>query len=293
MKHARYLKKLPSLKGKVCAVTGANSGIGFYTAMHFAYLGAKVILACRNRKRAEEAVDKILLEVPNAKLEIMAYDQSDFASIDAFAAHFKSGRKLDILVCNAGVYYQKRNLTTKEGFELTMGTNYFGTYRLLSDMRAYLKRQGTRVVVVTSLVAILARKGIKLSDELAIDRHQSYRFSKKCLSRLMVELSGELNITLSHPGTAATNIITSQDTGMPHWIQVAGHRLLTLFTHSAKKASFTSVVAATCPLDKKRFVKPRGILAISGYPKRCRLPRYAQKPIIAETKDYLAFREIE
>ena len=45
------------LQGKTVLVTGANSGIGFKTAETMVYLGAKVILACRNGERAEGTVE--------------------------------------------------------------------------------------------------------------------------------------------------------------------------------------------------------------------------------------------
>jgi NAD(P)-dependent dehydrogenase (short-subunit alcohol dehydrogenase family) len=47
--------------------TGANSGIGFQVALHFARQGARVVLACRNVYKAHEAERTILEQVPAAK----------------------------------------------------------------------------------------------------------------------------------------------------------------------------------------------------------------------------------
>ena len=44
-------------------VTGASSGIGKYATMYFAYKGAKVIMACRNIKKAESVKEEILKEI--------------------------------------------------------------------------------------------------------------------------------------------------------------------------------------------------------------------------------------
>jgi len=46
------------LTGKNVIVTGANTGIGYITARELARWGARVILACRNQEKAEEAVKK-------------------------------------------------------------------------------------------------------------------------------------------------------------------------------------------------------------------------------------------
>lgn len=62
-----YCKNNIKLKGKVVVITGANSGIGFETAKELAHREAKVILACRDLKKANDAIDKILSTVPATK----------------------------------------------------------------------------------------------------------------------------------------------------------------------------------------------------------------------------------
>lgn len=51
------------MDGKVCIVTGANQGIGYYTAKRLGELGATVILACRNEDKTEEAIKKLNLSL--------------------------------------------------------------------------------------------------------------------------------------------------------------------------------------------------------------------------------------
>src|SRR3569623_976626 len=135
MKRDQQMKKwtqldIPSLKGKVAIVTGANSGLGLETSAELAKAGATVIMACRDPKRAEGALADVRRRAPKAKVSTMALDLADLKSIRAFACAFKrKHRKLHILCNNAGVMhlpYQK----TRDGVEMQMGTNHLGHFAL-------------------------------------------------------------------------------------------------------------------------------------------------------------------
>ena len=190
MKYINYLNKFDSLENKVFIVTGANSGLGFDTSLYLAYKGASVILACRNLDRANKAKEKILKEVPNAELFIEEYDQASFTSIRNFASRVKQNySRIDGLVCNAGVYFPKQDYKTSDGFELTFGTNYLGTYLLISSLKEILDRDYSRVVVVTSLTATLSKRNVDVDQVSKLSRNDVYGYSKYCLSRLTYELS--------------------------------------------------------------------------------------------------------
>jgi NAD(P)-dependent dehydrogenase (short-subunit alcohol dehydrogenase family) len=64
---------MPSQTGKLAIVTGANSGLGYYTALELARKGAQVILACRAKDKTEAAMHDIRKDVPGAKLEFMRW----------------------------------------------------------------------------------------------------------------------------------------------------------------------------------------------------------------------------
>ena len=127
-----------SLKDKTVLVTGSNSGVGLKTIETSLFLGANVIMACRNMEKASNAKNDLLKDYPEANIDIMQIDLSDFSSIDAFADALISNKiDIDIFVNNAGTFHKRG--VTKDGFENVIGTNYFGVYRLTEKIIPYLK----------------------------------------------------------------------------------------------------------------------------------------------------------
>jgi hypothetical protein len=57
-----------SLSGQTVIVTGGNTGIGFETALRLCELDATVVLACRDKQRAETAIECIKTRIKNAKI---------------------------------------------------------------------------------------------------------------------------------------------------------------------------------------------------------------------------------
>jgi len=102
------------LDGKIAVVTGANTGIGKETAKGLAARGAKVILACRNLKKAEAARNDILaaLGLPASQISVMELDLASFASVRQFCKELAAKTpKLDILVNNAGMAFDSKTIT--------------------------------------------------------------------------------------------------------------------------------------------------------------------------------------
>ena len=84
-------------------ITGANTGIGYETALDLVKRGARVILACRDLKKADTAADKIRLETGSKNVFVEQIDLSSFESIRDFTRRFKANfTRLDILINNAG-----------------------------------------------------------------------------------------------------------------------------------------------------------------------------------------------
>lgn len=139
-----------SVAGKVCIVTGANTGIGRVTAAELAAGGAHVILACRSQEKTAPVVAEIRKSTGNPNVEFLALDLADFDSVRHAAASFVSrGLPLDILVNNAGLAGPRG--MTPSGFEIHFGTNHVGHFMWTMLLKsALVNAKQPRVVHVSS-----------------------------------------------------------------------------------------------------------------------------------------------
>lgn len=292
MKYQKYIDNLKiDLANKTYIVTGANSGIGYELCKYLLYLNATVIMACRSEKRAFDAINKLREEVKTGQTIYLHYDQANLKSIKEFAQIIKENYKIDGLICNAGIYYPKPNSKTFDNVEMTFGTNYLGQYYLVKELYDYLENQtSTRIVIVTSLTAYLSKyRDFSLIDSLS--RNKKYGYSKLLLAMEAFELqkkSNKIKIFLTHPGVCSTNILFNKDTGLSNAFARAGRRFLNIFTHSASKAALTTLQGVISENTEKNYIKPRGIFAISGYPKSTKMPKkYHSTSLCIKTDQYL------
>ncbi len=92
------------LDGKTAIVTGANTGIGYFTALDFARRGARVILACRDLNRANQAAKKIRSKSGNGNVQVELLDLASLDSVRSFSKKIIAQEsRIDLLVCNAGM----------------------------------------------------------------------------------------------------------------------------------------------------------------------------------------------
>ncbi|MET9829397.1 SDR family NAD(P)-dependent oxidoreductase [Streptomyces sp. NPDC006385] len=105
----------PDRRGRVAVVTGSDGGLGYVAARELARRGARVVLACRSEARGTAARDRMLCEVPGARLRLTHLDLGDLGSVREFATAFPYDR-LDLLLNNAGVMALPYG-TTADGFE--------------------------------------------------------------------------------------------------------------------------------------------------------------------------------
>ena len=214
------IANIPPQTGKLAVVTGANSGIGWHTALELARAGCEVILTARSDSKGKQAVDQIKAAVPLAQVRYEILDLASLRSVRAFAARVGSERKIDLLVNNAGVMAVPQRELTEDGFERQLGTNFLGPFALTLLLMPVLGRSPVaRVTTVSSGAANMGLKRINFED---LQWAKSYSLWKAyCQSKLadllfMLELgkrsaAAGLNLVSNgaHPGFARTNLQTS------------------------------------------------------------------------------------
>nr|WP_312292556.1 oxidoreductase [Clostridium chromiireducens] len=207
---------ITSQKGRSVVITGTG-GIGYETALEMTRAGAEVIMAGRNKDKGEEAIRKIKKINPNGNIRFEKLDLADLASIKVFGERIRSQIKsLDILINNAAVMAPPKRLVTKDGFELQMGTNYFGHFALTAHMLPLLKKGNKPRVITLSSVAHLS--GVMNFDDLQAEHNYkpmvTYSQSKLACLMFAFELQRKsdaagwgISSMSAHPGISRTELI--------------------------------------------------------------------------------------
>jgi len=201
------------MAGRVCLVTGANSGIGKETAVGLAELGTKVVMVCRSRERGEAALADIRKRSRSDSVELLLADLASLDSVRALAKEFlEKHESLHVLVNNAGVAMVRRSETV-DGFETTFQVDYLSHFLLTNLLLDQLKRSApSRIVNVSSESHYGGH--LKLED-LQMKRGygvmKAYSQAKLAQVLFTYELSRRLEGTgvtanCLHPGAVATNI---------------------------------------------------------------------------------------
>ncbi|MBV9514976.1 MAG: SDR family NAD(P)-dependent oxidoreductase [Mycobacteriaceae bacterium] len=161
---SRAWNPLPRMDGKVVLITGATSGLGLAAANGFARLGATVWLAVRDRERGEDARAQILEHREQADVRVELCDLSRLVSVRRFAERFLAETpRLDVLVHNAGVLTQERELSP-DGIELTLATNVIGPFLLTQLLVPLLEQSAPSRIVKVSSGGMYTQK--RRSDDL-------------------------------------------------------------------------------------------------------------------------------
>ncbi|KAG7470535.1 hypothetical protein MATL_G00114870 [Megalops atlanticus] len=211
-------KSSTKLHGKTVIVTGGNTGIGKTTAMELARRGARIILACRNKQRAEAAVSDIRRESGNNEVVYMHLDLASLKSVRSFAETFlKTEPRLDLLINNAGIFMKGK---TEDGLGMMFGVNHLGHFLLTNLLLDRLKECGpSRVVNVSStahrfgsvdFACLNEHKELGMGDS-AWNVLKIYSHSKLCNVLFTHELAKRLqgtNVTCYslHPGAVHTEL---------------------------------------------------------------------------------------
>ncbi|WP_370935654.1 oxidoreductase [Amycolatopsis sp. cg13] len=245
-------------KGSVAVVTGANTGIGFETARALAERGARVVLACRDPRKARDAARRI-----GPQAEVVRLDLASLDSVREAADELRARRdRIDLLINNAGVTNAPGR--TADGFEMQFGVNHLGHFAwtaLLIDR--LLDVPGSRVVTVSSIAHRFGR--IDPGDLRAASGYPASKLANLLFAyELAKRLRGTETASLAaHPGGATTEIFRHS----PSAFRIANLAIARLFGRTPAMGALPTLRAATDPgASNGEYYGPGGLFEIRGYP---------------------------
>lgn len=182
-------------------ITGANRGIGLALARAFSQRGDEVIATCRSASEALQAL-------PNVQVEA-GVDVADADSLHALAQRL-DGRKIDVLICNAGVLSRETldglDAEALDAMRHQFEVNTLGPLRTVAALQARLGA-GSKVGIITSRMGSVADNGS--------GGYYGYRASKAAVNAVGKSLANDLAdrdiaVLLLHPGFVATDMVGGQ-----------------------------------------------------------------------------------
>jgi len=242
-------KDVPDQSGRVFLVTGANSGLGYAAAKVLAGRGARVLMGCRSKDKAEAAMADIRAVYPDADLRFISLDLGNLESVRAAANLVEKEPRLDVLINNAGIMMPPLE-QTDDGFESQFGVNHLGTFALTGLLLDKLSKGRDPRIVITSSMA--HRSGRIDFDDINAEKSYS-RWGRYAMSKLanllhMYELDRRLRAAGSpvvavacHPGVADTELARN----FPSFMVSLFRPVSSLFMNSAAQGAWPTLAAAT------------------------------------------------
>ncbi|XP_035215987.1 retinol dehydrogenase 12-like isoform X2 [Stegodyphus dumicola] len=210
---SRKCRSTALLHGKTVLITGGNTGIGKETALDLAGRGAKVIIACRDVEKGNDAVEEIQQKVPDANIIVKHLDLASLRSIRKFAEDILHSEPfIHILINNAGIAGCPKS-KTEDGFEMQFGVNHLGHFLLTNLLLERIKVSSpARIVNVSSLAHIFGK--INFNDiNLDHGYHPLLAYARSKLANILFtrELAKRLkgtgiNTYCLHPGVVHTGL---------------------------------------------------------------------------------------
>jgi NAD(P)-dependent dehydrogenase (short-subunit alcohol dehydrogenase family) len=283
---------VPDQTGRTALITGANSGIGFEAARVLAERGARVVLACRSRTKADAALVAIAATAPTADVSVLELDLADLDQVTVAAATFASAHdRLDLLIDNAGLMAIPHQ-TTVQGYEMQFGVNHLAHFALTGRLLdRLLATPGSRVVSISSQGH---RPGRIAFDDLQSERSygpwKAYFQSKLANLLFIAELQRRLTAAdastlalAAHPGGSRTNLGHENPGGILNTIGHVGRPLIEkIALQSAAMGALPTLRAATDPaVVGGEYFGPDGLGEQRGHPRVVGRSRRAQDEVVA------------
>jgi len=203
----------PTMRDRICLVTGATGGMGVVIARELAAQGATLVLVGRDAQKGAAIQRAIVQATGNTAVDVLLADLSSQQEIRRLVEEFQRRYgQLHVLVNNAGAHIQERHLSP-DGLEMNLAVNHLASFLLTDLLRATLRANApARIVNVASN---------SMTKTIDLDDLQSARtfvpFAVYGQAKLAMVLctyalarrlaSTGVTVNALHPGITATKII--------------------------------------------------------------------------------------
>ena len=251
------------VRGRICIITGATSGIGRATAEALARLGAAVFIVGRSDERVSRTVNEIRSATNNPNVDGVVADLRLMSEARRVAREFQNRYPaVHVLINNAGALFDEREMTA-EGIESTLALNHIAYFVLTNTLMDLLKSSApARVVNLSSEMHRMGRTDRK--NGRPYNRWRTYADSKLANVLFTYELARRLEGTgvtanALHPGFVATSFAKSSRRLMDRILRAT----MPLIAVSPQKVAETIVYLATSPdlesTTGKYFIRKRAV----------------------------------
>ncbi len=277
------------MERKTCIITGASSGIGKAAAIELVRKGHRVVLACRNRERAEATQREI-----GGETRVASLDLAKRASIHSFTdwAHRELGA-IDVLINHAADRDLSRveRQTTPDGFETIWATNHLGPVLLVNRLLDRLTASPQGRIITTTSVGLLMHPLLTVDLKDPMFRARPYSLPKAYYQSQLAQLMFIRWLAGRLPGTMVTANcvrIGSMPRGgaLSLWTKRI-HAIRAYFAPSPMQMAETYVRAALdetlSRISGKHFTHPL---------KEIGIPTYAKDPLSIEQVMQLTYKQL-
>lgn len=237
------------MQGRTAVITGATSGIGRVAALELAKMGARVVFTARDAARGSATLERLKAANPAVEPAMVLSDLSLIAGMKAAGeALAAEAPAIDILINNAGAFFEKREVTA-DGLECTFAVNHMAYFVITEILRPHLT-EAARIVSTASVAHTFGKLDF---DNLQSAKHyrragmEAYGVSKLLNILWTRELARRLagtGITANcvHPGGVNTGF-GDNNAGLIGAVFKLGKR----FMLTAEQGADTIVYLATSP----------------------------------------------
>jgi dehydrogenase/reductase SDR family member 12 len=201
------------LDERVIVITGGTSGIGMAAALAGARAGATVVIAGRDRRRADEAREVIAKQAGSGSVISEVVDMGDLHDVEAFSERLMARfGEIHALVHVAGALSRTFE-TSPDGLELTAAVHVVGPHLLTSTLAPTLVRGAPAVIVWMSSGGMYTQRlDVDRLDDRSPDRYHgvaTYALAKRAqvvLAQIWAERLAQDNVACfaMHPGWVDT-----------------------------------------------------------------------------------------